>query len=225
MRPNRISTVALALLLAALFTAGSAPAQAPAATASAAPALSPHIGHVLTSFRDTPEQKGFLETAMAEADVAIQHAAFGMRDLTSLEMMQRHAGHILHAIDPTQIERGPGKGYGVKQAATNIAGHIEMAAAPADAPAGVKTHSLHVATSAKNTVTRADAIVALVNQIQAATTAEQTSPLFEQLNEKASELRIGMDMNMDGRVGWQEGEGGLDVVKTHMDLMLASLGQ
>ncbi|MSR35719.1 MAG: hypothetical protein EXR95_03600 [Gemmatimonadetes bacterium] len=213
MHPNRTLSVALALAAAALV-AGNASAQAQV--------MSPHIGHVNTSFRDTPEQKGFLETAIAEADVAIQHATLGMRDLTNLDMMKRHAGHVLNAVDPSLMAQGPGKGYGVKKAATNTAAHIEMAGGAADAPANVKTHSVHVATSAKNTVARADEIIALAQQIQAATTADQAKPLFEQLNAKTQLLRAGLDANSDGRVGWQAGEGGLDMSRTHMDLMMGS---
>jgi hypothetical protein len=214
----RTLTVALGLAaVASLVAAGGASAQA-----AAAPALSPHIGHVNTSFRDTPEQKGFLETAIAEADVAIQHATLGMRDLTNLDAMKRHCGHVTHAIDPTVVTQGPGKGYGLKKAATNIANHITMAGNAEGQPAGVKTHSVHVATSANNTVKRADEILALSSQIGAATTAEQAKPLFEQLNAKVQQLRAGVDANGDGRIGWQEGEGGLDMSKTHMDLMLGS---
>ena len=212
MRLNSTTTTALAL--AALFSASSASAQA---------TISPHVGHVQTSFRDTPEQKGFLETALAEADVAIQHAGLGMRDLTSLDNMKRHGGHVLHAVDPTLIAAGPGKGYGLKKAAANIANHIEMAGAAADQPAAVKTHSVHVAASARNTVQRADEIAVLAQQIQDATTAEEAKPLFEQLNAMAQQLRAGLDANDDGRVGWQEGEGGLDACETHMGLMMRSL--
>ena len=120
------------------------------------------------------------------------------------------------------MAQGPGKGYGVKKAAQNTADHITMAGAAADAPQGVKTHSVHVAMSAKNTVARADEIAALAKQIAEATTAEQAKPLFEQMNAKAQLLRAGLDANSDGRTGWQEGEGGLDMSKTHMDLMLGS---
>src|SRR5690606_41520021 len=35
-----------------------------------------HMGHVLTSWQDTPDQMGFLPTAQAVAEVAAQHAVF-----------------------------------------------------------------------------------------------------------------------------------------------------
>src|SRR6185503_18626094 len=147
--------------------------------------------------------KGFLETAMAEADVAIQHATLGMKDLTSLDLMKRHSGHVLNALDPSLMAQGPGKGYGLKKAADNIANHITMAAQPADAAAGVKTHSVHVAASAKNTSARATEMITLAQKIQAATTAAEAKPLFEQLNAKAQELKAGLDANKDGKVDWK----------------------
>ena len=218
---KRTLTTVLGLTTASLFLASAASAQA---AAQAAPAMSPHIGHVLTSYRDTPEQKGFLETAMAEADVAIQHATLGMKDLTNLDMMKRHAGHVLNALDPSLMAQGPGKGYGLKKAADNMANHITMAGQPADAPAAVKTHSAHVAEAAKTTSARATEMIALAQKIQAATTAAEAKPLFEQLNAKAQELKAGVDANKDGKVDWKAPEGGLDAAKTHMDLMMKAMG-
>lgn len=218
---KRTLHAAFGLTLVSLLAVNGASAQAPA---QAAPAMSPHIGHVNTSFRDTPEQKGFLETAMSEADVAIQHATLGMKDLTNLDAMKRHAGHVLNALDPSLMAQGPGKGYGLKKAADNIASHITLAGQPADAPAAVKTHSVHVATSAKNTSARAAAMIELAQKIQSAKTADEAKPLFEQLNAKAQELKAGVDANKDGKVNWSEGEGGLDMAKTHMDLMMKALG-
>ena len=73
-----------------------------------------HIGHVLTSFADTPDKVGLLAIAKTEAGIAAQHAGFAARTPTNLESMKRHAAHVLHAIDPTLEAMGPGKGYGVK---------------------------------------------------------------------------------------------------------------
>lgn len=218
--PKRTCATVLGLTLASLLAGSDASAQA----SHAMPEMSPHVGHVNTSFRDTPEQKGFLETALAEADVAIQHATLGMKDLTSLDMMKRHAGHVLHALDPSLMAQGPGKGYGLKKAADNVASHITMAGQPADAPAAVKTHSVHVAEAAKTTSARATEMIALAQKVLAATTAAEAKPLFEQLNAKAQELRAGVDANKDGKVDWKAPEGGLDMARTHMDLMMKAMG-
>ena len=100
MHPHRTTPMALGLALAALFVAGDASAQA-----AAAPALSPHIGHVNTSFRDTPEQKGFLETAIAEHmrpffDRAVRFLerevqAGRLRDHDPIELMQLVYGAVM----------------------------------------------------------------------------------------------------------------------------------
>ena len=211
MRPIAL-ILALALPLTGLLSAGSLSPQIAAANL--------HVGHVTTQWRDTPDQQGFLPVAVAQ--VAAQHAGFAMRDLTNLDTMKRHAGHVLHAVDPSQIADGPGSGYGVKKAAENAAAHIEMTAKVEGTPQGVVSHSVHIAQSARNTVKRADEIAKLAQRIQGTTTAEEASLLVEQMNTIAQQLLAGVDANADGRVGWQEGEGGLDAAQQHVNLMLGT---
>jgi hypothetical protein len=203
---------AAVLALGTLAVAGDVAAQDAAAN--------PHVGHVTTAFPSTPDQQGFLPLAVADSRVAAQHAAFAMRDPSDLAAMKLHAGHVLHAVDPSQIERGPGSGYGVKQAAENSARHIEMAAEVEGTPQAVITHSVHIAASSRNTARRAEEIAALAKRIQAAGTATEAGPLVEELNTLSERLMVGLDANGDGRVGWQEGEGGLETVQQHVDLML-----
>ena len=214
---KRTVHIALGMTTAALFAATGLSAQGMAP-------MSPHIGHVMTSYKDVPDQKGFLEIANLEADVAIQHAKLGMADLTSLDKMKLHAGHVLNALDPSLMPKGPGKGYGLKKAADNIAAHITMAGQAADAPQAVKTHSVHVAQAAKNTSTRAEEMIEIAQKIENAKTAAEAKPLFEQLNALAQQLKPGVDANKDGTIDWKQGEGGLDVVKQHMDLMMKGMG-
>ena len=177
-----------------------------------------HIGHVMDMWRDTPDQKGLLPTAIAEAEIAAQHAGLAAKS-TVLEAMKAHAGHVLHAVDPTIEVQGPGMGYGVKKAAMGAAQHIDFAAGSDGASANVKTHATHVSTSANNTVTRAEEIVALAQQIQGASSAAAAAPLTERLSMLAGQLVSGYDANGDGRIGWQEGEGGLEQANQHMGFM------
>src|SRR5439155_16114125 len=131
------------------------------------------------------------------------------RDPSNLNAMKTHAGHVINAVDPTIVAAGPGLGYGVKKAAMGVAAHIDLAAKAQGASQNVITHANHIATSAKNTVQRADQVVALAKQIQAATSAADAAALVSQLVSLTAQLTAGVDSNGDGRITWQEGEGGL----------------
>jgi hypothetical protein len=183
-----------------------------------------HIGHVVNSFADTPDKQGLLPVAEAEAKTAAQHALLASKAPTNLAGMKLHAGHVINAIDPTIEAKGPGLGYGVKRAATGIATHIELAAKTAGASPNVVTHANHIATSANNTVARCDQIVALAKQVQAATDAPAAAALISQLVSLTSQLSSGVDANGDGKITWEKGEGGLDQVQQHVNLMLAAEG-
>lgn len=206
----------LAALLAVLITTASL--AAPAAARQADPAHA-HMGHVADGFRGTPESMGLLPTAVAEAEVAHQHATLAARDPSSLDAMQRHAAHVLHALDPSTVESGPGKGYGVIQAATGAARHIELAAGSEGASDGVKTHANHVATAAASALANAQEAVEVAEQIQEAETAEAAAELLTRLTALTDAIVNGVDADGDGRVGWQEGEGGLAQATQHMGLM------
>ena len=181
-----------------------------------------HIGHVVNSFNDTPNKQGLLPVALAEARTAAQHAQLATRQLTNLDMMKLHAGHVINAIDPTLMPMGPGLGYGVKKASNGIVTHIELAAKVAGASQNVILHANHIATSARNTVERCDQAIAIAQKIQAATSATDAAALVGQLVSITAQLTAGMDANGDGRVTWEKGEGGLQQAQDHVNLMLAA---
>jgi hypothetical protein len=179
-----------------------------------------HMAHVTTSFNDTPNMQGLLPTALAEARIAAEHAGLAAKSSADLAAMKLHAGHVIHAVDPGQVPMGPGQGYGLKKAAAGVVAHVELAAKSPGAAQGVATHATHVITSARNTEQRANDLVALAKQIQAAATVEEAAALAAKLNTLAQQLLAGADTNGDGRIGWQEGEGGLQHVEQHVNLLL-----
>lgn len=183
-----------------------------------------HIGHVMTSFGDTPDKAGLLPTTAAEAATAAQHAALGAKAAANLMAMQLHAGHVIQCIDPTIVAMGPCKGYGVKKGATAALNHVGLAAKADTASAGVKTHTTHVSASLENTIKRADEVVSTAQKVRAATTAEQAAPLAAELQKQTEQLTAGVDANSDGTIGWQAGEGGIAAATTHMQLMMKGEG-
>ncbi|MDA1082392.1 MAG: hypothetical protein O2973_12095 [Gemmatimonadetes bacterium] len=195
------------------------PAAAPVVAVPAG-AVGVHIGHVVNAFGDTPDRAGLLATALAEARVALQHARLATAQPTNLAYMQTHAGHVIHAVDPTVVTAGPGAGYGVKKAALGVATHIELAAAGSGATAPQVLHAGHVAVSARNTVTRADQILEMAQQVRSATSAADAAALIGQIVSLAQQLTEGADSNGDGRITWQLTEGGLQHCDEHVKLML-----
>jgi hypothetical protein len=178
-----------------------------------------HIGHVADGFESAPVGQGLLTTAVAEAETAVEHATLAATDPFDLDGIKRHVAHVLHTIDPALSPGGPGLGYGVRRAALSAAEHIELAAAAEGASVNVKTHAVHIAAALGNVAHRADAIIALTKQLEAATSAEEAASPLAELGALCGALVQGRDGDGDGRVGWQAGEGGLRQATQHMTLM------
>lgn len=211
------SFLVAALALAAVSSSGELEAQQENAGHA-------HIGHVLDGFGPTPDGDGLLPTAQAEAEIAAQHAGLAASDPTNLEGMRAHARHVLHAVDPSQIDSGPGQGFGVKRAAEGIAQHVQLAADADGASDNVQTHASHVAAAARTVAARADEIVEVVGQIEDAYDYTEAGEHVQRLQTLAEQLTTGADADGDGQVGWQEGEGGLQHVEQHMELMARGEG-
>ena len=180
MRVTASAVIVFALALAGLFYWGPE-------SAEQGNAAHTHIGHVADGWRDTPQGQGLLPTAIAEAKIEAQHAALAAKDPSNLDAIKRHTGHVLNTVDPEEMANGPGLGYGVKKGASGAATHIELAAKSDGASGGVTTHANHIATSAGNTVQRADDIVMLAKKIQMAESASVASSLVSQLNTLAEQ--------------------------------------
>ena len=175
-----------------------------------------HVGHATDAFDGTPGGQGLLPTALVEARVAAQHAALAAADPANLDGMRRHAGHVLHALDPTIVAGGPGLGYGVRAAASAAAQHLELALSSEGVTENVELHAGHALASLANARRWTDQAVALAQRIQTAGRASDAASLVTQLDALCQSILYGRDTNRDGRVGWEEGEGGLAQASYHM---------
>ena len=179
-----------------------------------------HIGHVVNGIAEAPLLMGLLPATMAESRIAVQHATLASRQPTNLEYMKTHAGHVIHALDPTVVTAGPGLGYGVKKAANGVITHIGLAAKTEGATPSVTVHAQHIETCARNTIARADQLIALAQKVIASTTAADAAALVTQMISLAEQLIEGADANSDGRITWEPNEGGLRHADEHAKLML-----
>jgi hypothetical protein len=213
------ASVSAGLALACTLSGGFLSAQAPAPAAQTTTPAQVHLGHVLTKFVNV-KQGGLLQAARAEANVVVTHAGLGLQNPNDINAMKMHARHIIHAIDPRRVETGPGTGYGLLMASEGLVRHVELASRAAGSNDQMKTHATHAVASSKNTQRRADRIVAIAIIIaDFVETPADAAELFRDLKVLADQLVAGIDANGDGTVGWQEGEGGLQIVEQHVGFM------
>jgi hypothetical protein len=173
-----------------------------------------HIGHVLDSFKDTPNQQGLLPTALAEARTAVQHAALAAKTPDNLDQMKLHVGHVLNAVDPSMEPKGPGLGYGVKKAAAGVAQHVDLAAKAEGASAAVKRQAVYAAAWANNVVKWSDEIIEVAQRVRTATSAKQAASLVGDLTELTGQLITGIEA-----VGRDAAQGGLQQAQERVELM------
>ncbi len=222
-------------LLGALLWAATTLAQAPANPAHT------HIGHIMTSWSDTPGMKGFLPTAIADAQVAMEQVE--RADLEGrINDFWLYGGYVLNALDPgaetdallktaygrlpttyVKIEI-PGTGYGIKRAVTGALQHAHLVAKADQASDNVKTHAAHVIASLENVAKWTDEAIATTRKLLEAKDVGGGQVLVDQLTEQIGRLAIGTDADGDGQTGWQTGEGGLRQANTHMRLMMKGEG-
>lgn len=186
-----------------------------------------HILRVVNPEAASVAELGFLRQAVGEAGTAAEYASFaagGQQRPGDLRAMKTHAGNVLHALDPTRRENGPGLGFGLFEASRNTIEHIRMAADAPDASDNLRTHAAHVVSCVRNTLERAHRMLEITEGILATESAEEADQLSDELNTLGFQLRNGVDANGDGLVTWHEGEGGLYVAQEHMQMLMRREG-
>ena len=200
-----------------------------------------HIGHVMSGWKDTPDMKGFLPTAIADAQVAMEQVE--RADLEGrINDFWLYGGYVLNALDPgaetqallkaayarlpttyVKIEI-PGTGYGIKRAVAGALQHVQLAAKSEGASENVKTHAAHVIASLENVAKWTDEAIATTRKLLDAKDVGSGQVLVDELTAQIGQIAIGTDANGDGQTGWQTGEGGLRQANTHMRLMMKAEG-
>jgi internalin A len=237
---NRYSRAFGAAVAAVLLGAAALVAQQPA---PANPAQV-HIGHVMSSWSDTPGKVGLLPAALADAQTAEEQAH--KTDLEGrINDFILYSGYTLNALEPTPENKAliqqaytrlptgadprlkveiPGSGYGLKKAVAGALQHVQLAAKAEGASDNVKTHAAHVSASLENVVQWTDRAIEACKKILVAKNVAEGQPLVTELEELTVHINEGFDANKDGQIGYQTGEGGLAQAVAHMRLMMKGEG-
>jgi hypothetical protein len=151
------------------------------------PLVHAHIGHVMTAWRETPGTVGLLTIALSDTRIAAAHVLL-LAKSNGLDDMKLHAGHVLHALDPTVETTGPASGYGVKKAVAGAAQHVGFAAAVDSASPAVKDRAAAVTIGLTAAMTSIDRAIAAAQQVRAAQSADAAAPGVRDLTTLVDEI-------------------------------------
>src|SRR5439155_17580802 len=167
-----------------------------------------HLGHVMTNWRDTPSNVGFLIAALSDANVAAVHAKLASTVPDSLDQMKLHASHVMNALDPAVEPKGPGSGYGVKKAAAGALQHLEFAVQAEGATANIKMLAMKVSALLNDVLQWTDRAITIAQKIRTAASAPEAATMANELATLTKQIS----------------EGGLQQAKTNMDLIMKREG-
>lgn len=182
------------------------------------------LGYLATAFVETPSGIGLIPTALAEAEIAVQHAELAIADSLDFLGMRRHAAHVIHALDPSVVGGGPGLGYGVKRAANEAMLQAQVAATADSASENVSMHAQRIVTALTSTLQRVDQTVTLARRLEAATSVSIAWPLALQLDLACRAVLYGTDANRDGIIGSEVPDGGVRQASYHLDALMRGEG-
>jgi hypothetical protein len=170
-----------------------------------------HVGHCLTTWRDTPGRQGLLPVARAELETARREAAAALADDLSGAQKIAHIRNISHALSPDAERLGPGSGYGAIRALEGAIEHLEYAATSDDASANLVTAVAQLAVTGGRILERLRGAAA---RAKAADTRDVAA-----LDRTALELRAALKTMTMGSAG--DEEAGLDQFQAQLEAMLA----
>ncbi len=156
------------------------------------PLVHAHIGHVMTAWRDTPGTVGFLTVAVSDARVAAAHALLTSKSTDNLADMKLHAGHVLHALEPTLEAKGPASDYGTKKAVAGALQHVGFAAGVESASPSVKGHATVVSAKLNDTMATIERAIAAAQKVRAATSVGDASAVSGELLALTTQIGDGL---------------------------------
>ena len=156
------------------------------------PLVHAHIGHVMIAWRDTPGQVGLLTIAQSDMRIAAAHSLL-LAKSTTLDDIKLHAGHVLHALDPTAETAGPASGYGAKKAAAGAIQHVGFTAAVDNASAAVKAQASTVTATLTAAMAAIDRGVAAAQKIRSAASPADAAASARELQPVIEEVTRGLE--------------------------------
>jgi len=177
-----------------------------------------HVGHALTTWRDTPDEQGLFVVAEQEITIAWQQAQAARQ--TSATVARTHLAGVIHALDPEQQATGPGLGYGGIRALTGAANHLEFSSTSDDASRNIVRGAEAFGKQTAVVIDNLKLAVDVAILAQKSSDAE-ISGLTAELEQLINRSLNGADIDGSGSIGNTPEEFGLMQLRHQLEEMLA----
>ena len=196
-----------------------------------------HVRHVVTAFPASPDGDGLALNAVSEAIrvvelVTVQQQYVNDNNRVDLLIHAENTINIIEGANGPNFgdidgdgETYSGDGFGLLRFGDGdgylqtAADHANLAAGSDGASAEVILHAEHVNIAAANAIGRAEQIRDLQLQVAQVVNAADAAALIAESLELANALVDGIDANGDGQVAPAPGEGGVQTMYQHGQLM------
>lgn len=195
----------------------------PALAAAQQDQILPLILNITKGSPATPGNVGYLRLAEAEAATALEQVDLSLaaEDLTS---MQSHLRNLLTTIAPSNTQSGMQTRTGLIYATAAINANLSIAQQMEGASANLKTQ-------AGRAIVASDNVIEWVQEVAAMTETALQSPSIETARKTMVPARAalhdviyGTDADGDGKIGWHQGEGGLQQVREYVEYLAKGEG-
>jgi hypothetical protein len=178
-----------------------------------------HVGHCLTQWYDTPDNRGLYDVAREELEIARTQAEAALLADSNAGKAQ-HLDNVAHALNPDLQPLGPGLDYGAIRALEGAVEHLEYAATSDDASTNIVGSVAQLS----------EAGIAIVGRLKQASERARTADRrnVAAMNQAALDVRSsltaalhGFDADANGVIDASAAEAGLEQFHVALDAALA----
>ncbi|MEW5726988.1 MAG: hypothetical protein AB1918_04105 [Pseudomonadota bacterium] len=152
-------------------------------------------------------ERGAFDLARTNAALAQRHTKAALRQ-TDLAAMKAEVVAAVHAIDPSLVPQGAAVGPGLRSAlAAAVERLLALQATGGEGEAGLRATAASVA--GQTALMRTDEALREAWGALAAASTSQAIPSLVRLDDQLNRIQVGQDVDGDGQVSWNQGEGGI----------------
>lgn len=171
----------------------------------------------------TPGSVGYLRLAEIEAASALENADLALA-AEDLDTMQAHMHEVLGAIDPRVGDKGGASRTGLIYAAAAINANLSIARQMEEASVNLKTQAGRAIVASDNVIEWSQKVAEATETALRSPSIETARKLMVPARLALNDIIYGDDADGDGKIGWHQGEGGLQQVREYVEYLAKGEG-